>query len=113
MSFRVLGGSDDFGRNGVFPIFGSRLFAACFWQGGPFPLFLAGAAKVLPGCQCPPRACPARCGPGALCSFFESKFKPLKTPPSHGSRGLAAIKAIAKKALFRGGKSALASFSAL
>ena len=34
---------------------------------------------------------------GAVCSFFESKFKAPKTPPSHGFSGLAAIKAGAKR----------------
>ena len=34
---------------------------------------------------------------GAVCSFFESKFKAPKTPPSHGFSGLTAIKAGAKR----------------
>ena len=34
---------------------------------------------------------------GAVCSFFESKFKALKMPLSHGFPGLAAIKAGAKQ----------------
>ena len=34
---------------------------------------------------------------GAVCSFFESKFKALKMPLSHGFPGLAAIKAGAKR----------------
>ena len=35
-------------------------------------------------------------GLAVFCSFFESKFKAPKTPPSHGLTGLAAIKAGAK-----------------
>ena len=35
---------------------------------------------------------------GAFHSFFESKFKAPKTPPSHGLTGLAAIESIAKSA---------------
>ena len=34
----------------------------------------------------------------AICSFFESESKASKTPPSHGFRGFAAIKARARKA---------------
>ena len=70
MGFCVLGGSDDFGRNGVFPIFGSRLFAACFWQGGPFPLFLAGAAKVLPRLSVPAPSVPGQMWPRRALLFF-------------------------------------------
>ena len=39
---------------------------------------------------------------GATRSFFESKFKPPKTPPSHGLTGFAAIKTVAKMAMVSG-----------
>ena len=40
-------------------------------------------------------------------SFFESKFKAPKTPPSHGFRGFDAIKAGAKRAGFHRGAARL------
>ena len=47
-----------------------------------------------------PQMLPGRSPSGGVymgfCSFFESKFKAPKTPPSHGLAGLAAIKAGAK-----------------
>ena len=39
---------------------------------------------------------------GATRSFFESKFKPPKTPPSHGLTGFDAIKTVAKMAMVSG-----------
>ena len=58
----------------------------------------------------PPRPVSFRCGPllapvsDAFHFIFRSKFKAQKTPPSHGFRGFAAIKAGAKKAMGFGGR---------
>ena len=51
------------------------------------------------------KGAPARpdTGTSAFCSFFRSKSKPPKTPPSHGLTGFAAIKSIAKPAMPRNG----------
>ena len=49
--------------------------------------------------------CPA--AKGALRSFFRSKFKAPKTPPSHGLTGFGAIKPIAKIAAFFRGRARL------
>ena len=49
----------------------------------------------------------AQAGAGALRSFFRSKFKAPKTPPSHGLTGFTAIKPIAKIAVFFRGRARL------
>ena len=60
----------------------------------------AAAAAALDGRNARTQMLPGRSPSGGVymgfCSFFESKFKAPKTPPSHGLAGLAAIKAGAK-----------------
>ena len=60
------------------------------WQGDGLPwqrqASFAGANSGFPACFIN----------GSFCSFSRSKFKALKTPPSHGLAGLGAIKTVAK-----------------
>ena len=53
-----------------------------------------------------------RAAAGALRSFFRSKFKAPKTPPSHGLTGFGAIKPIAKNRRFFPGPDAAAALRA-
>ena len=69
-------------------------------------LDLAGSSQTVSGSPTKPgkaRFILARLAQPLVCSLFGSKFKALKTPPSHGLTGFVAIKVVAKWVVEMGG----------